>query len=59
MARNYKKKGLYKNYKPEVIDAAVAAVKNNVMSLRGAAKEFGIPPTTLSNWVHSKVRAPK
>ena len=58
MVRNYKKKGAYASYNPEVIDAAVTAVKKNLMTLRGAAKEFGIPPTTLHNWVHAKVRAP-
>ena len=56
MVRNYKKKGVYGNYKPEVVDAAVSAVKTKLMSVRDAAKEFGIPPTTLHNWVHSKVR---
>ena len=49
MVRNYKKKGTYANYKPEVIDAIVAAVKTNLMTLRGASEEFGIPPTTLHN----------
>ena len=56
MVRNYKKKGVCGNFKPEVVDAAVSAVKTKLMSVRDAAKEFGIPPTTLPNWVHSKVK---
>ena len=56
MVRNYKKKGSYKSYSPETIDAAVSAVQTNLMALRGASKEFGIPPTTLHNWVQTKVR---
>lgn len=55
MVRNYKKKGTYGNYKPEVIDAAVSAVKNKLMTVRGAAKEFGVPTTTLHNWVKGNV----
>ena len=57
MVRNYKKKGSYKNYSPESIDAAVSAVQTNLMTLRGASKEFGISPTTLHNWVQTKVRS--
>lgn len=55
MVRNYKKKGLYRQHKPEVVDAVVAAVNNNLMSVRKAAKEFGVPPTTIHNWVRKKV----
>ena len=56
MARTYKKKGTYGQYKQEVIDAAVSAVKNKIMSVREASKEFGIPPTTIHNWVQNKVK---
>ena len=55
MVRTYKKKGKYGQYSPDVIDAAVSAVKNKLMSVREASKEFGIPPTTIHNWVHNKV----
>ena len=58
MVRNYKKKGLYASYTSEVIDVAVTAVKSKLMSVRQASKEFGVPPTALHNWVHSKVRTP-
>ena len=43
MVRHYKKKGVYKDIKPEERDAAVDAVKSKLMSLRTASKEFGIP----------------
>lgn len=56
MARNYKKKGSYKSHKPEVIEAALSAVRSKLMTVRQAGKEFGIPPTTLHNWVKGKVR---
>ena len=55
MVRNYKKKGIYKTVKPEVRDAAITAVKNKLMSIRTAAKEFGIARATLSDWVNGKV----
>ncbi len=58
MVRNYKKKGTYATYKPEIVDDAVSAVCSNLMSVRGASKEFGIPPTTLHNWVKAKVKIP-
>ena len=56
MVRKYKKKGVYGSYKQEVVDAAVTAVKTKLMSMRSASKEFGIPTTTLHNWVNGKVR---
>lgn len=59
MVRHYKKKGVYKDIKPEVREAAVDAVKSKLMSLRNASQEFGIPRSTLFNWVHGKVRTLK
>lgn len=56
MVRTYKKKGSYRAYKPEVVDAAVSAVRNKLMTVRMASREFGIPTTTLHNWVKGKVR---
>ena len=55
MVRTYKKKGKYGQYSPDVIDAAASAVKSKLMSVRQASKEFGIPPTTIHNWVQNKV----
>ena len=54
MERHYKEKGIYGNYKPEVTDAAVTAVKTELMSMWVASKEFGILPTTVYNWVQAK-----
>ena len=59
MVRHYKKKVVYKDIKPEVREAAVDAVKSKLMSLRTASQEFGIPRSTLFNWVHGKVRTLK
>ena len=59
MVRNYKKKGIIGNFKPKVIDAAVTAVRNKLISVRTASKEFGIPPTTLHNWVQARVKHQK
>ena len=56
MVRNYKKKGAYGTYKPEIVEAAISAVKSKLMTVRSASKEFGIPLTTLHNWVKGKVR---
>ena len=42
MVRNYKKKNVYKTVKPEVRDAAITAVETKLMSIRSAAKQFGI-----------------
>lgn len=55
MVRTYKKKGKYGQYSPDVIDAAVSAVKSKLMSIREASEQFGIPPTTIHNWVQNKV----
>ena len=55
MVRTYKKRGIYGQYSPDSIDAAVSAVKSKLMSVREASEEFGIPPTTIHNWVHNKV----
>ena len=59
MVRNYKKTGIYGNCKHEFIDAVVTDIKTKLMSVRGAPKEFGIPPTTMHNWVQAKVRYKK
>ena len=55
MVRTYKKKGKYGQYNPDVIDTAVTAVRNKLMFVREASKQFGIPPTTIHNWVQNKV----
>ena len=56
MVRNYKKKGVYKTFSKEVIEKAILEVEEKKMSLRSVAKNYGIPPSTLSGWANKKVR---
>lgn len=49
MVRNYKKKSSRGQVQPEVIKAAVLAVKGG-RSLRGAAADFGLNFKTLANY---------
>ena len=39
----------YQRYSPEVLDAAIAAVKSKKMSQRKAAKLYKVPQATISN----------
>ncbi len=46
--KGYSKKGNYRHkYKPETLSLALAAVRDQTMSVNLAAKHFGIPKTTL------------
>ena len=44
-------------WKQDDMDAAIAAVKNNQMSLNGASKAFSVPKSTLHDRVSRKVPA--
>ena len=50
------KRGPVKKIPPEVMEAAVEAVKEGKMNLRKAAKEFGIPKSTLLDKIKGKHR---
>ena len=54
MVRTYKKNGKYGQYNPDVTDAVVTAVRNKLMSVREASKQFGIPPTTIHTWCKTR-----
>ena len=49
-----KSKGIYKKHDVETIQKAVKSVKSNQMSIRKAAKQYGIAKSTLADYVSGR-----
>ena len=56
MPRVYQKKGLRCQWKPDDLNKATAEIKDGIFTVRAASRAYGIPRTTLQQYVNAKTR---